>query len=154
MGTWLNNPKGAYGYLDYQTRIGNMSIPMLCAGTVTAQSVVQWATTATSTGQIQVALTNGTLAAVFGIALESGIAGQVVNVAVWGAVDNVFLNGSCDTLFTPLKRSATTAGRLASTTTGSAYEVVAIALQTTTATTASIAVWYQGRPAFYSTGAS
>ena len=54
----------------------------------------------------------------------------------------------------PLKRSATTAGRLASTTTGAAYEVVAIALQTTTATTASIAVWYQGRPAFYSTGTS
>ena len=72
MGTWANNPKGAYGYTDYQSKIGNMSIPMLAAGTITAQSVVQWATTATSTGQVQVALTNGTLSAILGIALEAG----------------------------------------------------------------------------------
>lgn len=154
MGAWLNNPKGAYGFTDLQTVVGNFSIPMKAAAAVTAKSAVQWATTATSSGQIVTALTNGTLAAVIGVALEDIAAGGVGNVAIMGAVDNVYLNGSCDTLFTPLKRSATTAGRLASTTTGSAYEVIGYALSTTTATTASIAVWlYPGR-AFYSTGAS
>lgn len=144
----LQNPSGAYGYSDYQTLIGNQSMIMRAGGAaITAKSVVQFATTATSTGRIVTALTNGTLSAIVGIALEDIPAGGVGQVCMFGAVDQVYLNGSCDTLYTPLKRSATTAGRLASTTTPAAYEMVAIALSTTTATTASITVWYQGRPA-------
>lgn len=154
MAAWITNPTGAYGYTDLQTRVGNNAIPLKAAAAITAKSVVQWATTATSSGQVVTALTNGTLAAVLGIALDPVSAGGVVNVAIEGAVDEVYLNGSCDTLFTPLKRSATTAGRLATTATPAAWEVVGYALSTTTNTTGSISVWLFPNRAFYSTGAS
>lgn len=125
----ITNPLGAFpasGQTVAQaTDIGYTSRELKASTTVTALNVVAISTDSNYT--VATAATNGTPGLVIGIALESGVAGNLVEVATEGLVKAVPVNGTV-TGGDVLKRSVTTAGSLATTASPATGEKIAVAI--------------------------
>jgi hypothetical protein len=117
------DPSGAYGYTDLETQIWSRKVPLLAGGTVTAKSVCAMGTA----GAVTVAATDGTASLCVGIAAAAITSGSVGLVIVQGMAEDVPVNGAV-AAGDVLKRSATTAGRVAATATPATGEALGVAI--------------------------
>jgi predicted butyrate kinase (DUF1464 family) len=142
----ISNPNGAQGYTDLQTKLGNVVWPFKAAAAITKGQLVEIVTgTATQVGMIRTAITNGVLATIVGVALETIPANGVGNVAVAGAIDGVSAHATV-AVGDIVRRSATSAGYVVASNTPAEFEAFGIAL-TSTATVGTISVWKFAGPA-------
>jgi hypothetical protein len=128
---------GVYGYTDLQAQGWFLSFPAEASAAITGPAVV----TLSSTLTVATAATDGTASLARGIALESVASGNIAQVVVAGLVENMPVDGAT-AAGSLLKRSVTTAGRLAATATPVAGEVLAIALAASSSNTTD--VWVVG----------
>jgi hypothetical protein len=131
----ITNPAGAFGYTDLQTALFSIEAPFLASTAVTAKSVVALGTA----GAVSIAATDGVAALKIGIAAQAIAAGNTGGVIVFGIAEDVPIAGAVAT-GDLLKASATTAGRLSTTATPAAGEVIGVAISTGTANT-TVDVW-------------
>lgn len=123
----IANPTGVYGQTPSPWQ---QTAPVRAASNITGPGVVAFAST---TGTVALAATDSTASLCRGIAVESQTAGQSFNMVVRGdpgvaiPVDGTVAQGAV------LKRSTTTAGRLAATATPAAGEAFAVALAASSA---------------------
>lgn len=117
----ITNPQGAFGYTDLTATLYQEASEFKAGGTITANTPVS----ITSTGTVIATATDGV--AVIGVALESGVSGDTINVCLKGVVTNVSAGGAT-TNGTQVIRSATTAGYVTSSATPVVGTVVGMAL--------------------------
>lgn len=125
----ITNPLGAFpvsgSTAAQSTVVGPQTKEMKASTTITALQCVSIATDGTY--QVAPTATNGTTSLVRGIALNSVTSGQVCDVQVAGLVKSVPVDGTV-AAGDVLKRSTTTAGKLATTATPAFGDQVAVAL--------------------------
>lgn len=137
-GKTIQNPQGAYGYSDLQTKLGQFVVSAKTSAAIsTVPAVVAFGTD----GTVATAATDGTASLARGVVLEAAESGDSVNVIVGGIAENVPVDGAT-AAGSVLKRSVTTAGRLAATATPAAGESLAIALAASASNTTD--VWVCG----------
>lgn len=121
-GKQIINPLGAFGNpVDVDQNVAEFKT----SAAVANKAVVSIATDGTY--RVATAATNGTASLVRGIAIEAAASGGLVQVATAGLVKSVPVDGAV-AAGDILKRSVTTAGRLATTASPAAGEKVAVAL--------------------------
>lgn len=131
----ISNPGGAFGFTDLQTKGWYLAMPAEASAAITGPAVVALASDLT----VATAATDGTPSLARGIALDSIASGDFGMVVVAGVVENVPVDGAT-AAGSLLKRSVTTAGRLAATATPAAGEVLAIALAASSSNTTDVFV--------------
>jgi hypothetical protein len=134
----ITNPTGAFGYTDLTTQDYAETAAFLANSTITGPAVVSITTTGNS---VATSATNGTASLAVGIAVQSITSGQVGLVVVQGMAENVPVNGAV-AAGDLLKPSATTAGRVATTATPAAGEVIGVAINASSGGT--VDVWVTG----------
>lgn len=122
-GKVITNPGGAFGYTDLQTKLYSQTAPFVTSAAITGPAVVAIGTD----GSIATAPTNGVAALTVGIAKDSIASGQAGLAVIHGVCSAVPCDGAV-AAGDLLKRSATTAGRVATTATPAAGEVVGVAI--------------------------
>lgn len=130
-GTQITNPRGAFGVTSGRPRD---VYPFKTTAAVAAKAVVAFDTTGT---KVATAATNGTASLARGVALEAAASGDTVQVVTHGLVTAVPVDGAV-AAGDVLKRSATTAGSLATTATPAVGETFAIALAASASNTATV----------------
>lgn len=133
MANHINNPLGFGGYTDFQTLVGNIAWDFKTSAAVTAKYCVALG----SDGTVAHAATDSTAAGTLGIALESAASGDMVKVAIFGAVDNVPVAGTVTEKLI-LKRSVTTTGYLSATATPVAGEAIGFAIAASASNVADV----------------
>lgn len=123
MGKTINNPNGAFGYTDLATKGFQLTGNFKASAAITGPAVVA----IDSALEIATAATDGTAALTIGIIQGSAADNDTVPVVLMGVAENVPVDGAT-TAGVLLKRSVTTAGRLAATATPVLGEVVAVSL--------------------------
>lgn len=123
MGKTINNPNGAFGYTDLATKGFQLTGNFKASAAITGPAVVA----IDSALEIATAATDGTAALTIGIIQGSAANDDTVPVVLMGVAENVPVDGAT-AQGALLKRSVTTAGRLAATATPAAGEVVAVSL--------------------------
>lgn len=123
MGKTINNPNGAFGYTDLATKGFQLTGNFKASAAITGPAVVA----IDSALEIATAATDGTASLTIGIAQNSIAADDTAPVVLLGVAENVPVDGAT-AAGALLKRSVTTAGRLAATATPAAGEVVAVSL--------------------------
>jgi hypothetical protein len=123
MGKTINNPNGAFDYTDLQTKGFQLTGNFKTSAAITGPAVVAIASDLT----IATAPTDGTAALTIGVCPGSAASGDTVPVTLLGVAENVPVDGAT-AQGALLKRSTTTAGRLAASATPAAGEVVAVSL--------------------------
>lgn len=123
MGKTINNPNGAFGYTDLATKGFQLTGNFKASAAITGPAVVA----IDSALEIATAATDGTAALTIGIIQGSAADNDTVPVVLMGVAENVPVDGAT-AQGALLKRSVTTAGRLAATATPVAGEVVAVSL--------------------------
>lgn len=119
-GKQITNPLGAFGNAaDVSSSVDEFK----ASTTVAAKAVVAIGTDY----RVATAATNGTAALGIGVSLEAGVAGNLIQVATNGLVKAVPVDGAVAAGDT-LKRSVTTAGKLAATASPATGEKLAVAL--------------------------
>lgn len=119
----ISNPIGLGEYTDLPTLCVPIVRDFEAGGTITAKDVV-WLT---STLTVVECATDSAAVKAIGIAVTGGSSGDIVQVVVWGPVEDVPISGTiADAAI--LKPSATTAGRLASSATPAIGEALAFAI--------------------------
>src|SRR5690606_3798084 len=108
----ISNPGGVYGYTDLDTKGWQQSAPVIASAAVTGPAVVAIASDLT----VATAATDATAGLCRGIVTESVAADAATLMVVRGVVENMPVDGAT-TAGVVLKRSVTTAGRLAATAT-------------------------------------
>lgn len=122
-GKVIVNPTGAFGATDLMTTAYSQTAPFLTSSTVTGPAVVAIGTD----GKVATAATDGTASLTVGIAVNSIATSSVGLVVIQGIAENVPVNGTV-AAGDLLKRSVTTAGRVAATATPAAGEVIGTAI--------------------------
>jgi hypothetical protein len=137
MGKTVNNPNGAYGYTDLETKGFQLTGNFKASAAITGPAVVSMASNLT----VATAATDATASLCLAIVQGSAAADDTVPCVVLGVVENVPVDGAT-AAGALLKRSVTTAGRLAATATPAAGEVVAVSLAASSSNTTD--VWVCG----------
>lgn len=132
----ISNPHGAYGYSDLQTKGDQDTRPMVAGGTIAATGP-QVVAVASNGVTVTVAATDAAAGLCRGIVREPAVAGRSVLMVTGGPVANVPVDGAT-TAGAVLKRSVTTAGRLAATASPAAGEAFAISLAASSSNTTSV----------------
>lgn len=127
----INNPQGAFGYTDLQTKLPYRAEPFKAGAAIAAKVPVS----ITSTGTVATTATDGT--AIVGVSLNAAASGDDVLVVVWGIAENMSAGGAT-TLGTPVIRSATTAGWVTSSATPVTATVVGFALGASASNTVDV----------------
>lgn len=128
----VNNTQ-SYGYSDLQTTVWRNEVPFKTSAAVTGPAVVSIGTS----GLVATAATDGTASLQIGIAVDSIASGAVGGVVIEGIAENVPCDGAV-AAGDRLKRSVTTAGRLAATATPAAGEVIAVAINASSSNTVDV----------------
>lgn len=136
----INNPNGAFGYTDLQTKLGSLEMEFTTSAAVTAIQCVSIGTG----GLIAESATDGTASLVVGIAVEAIGSGKSGGVVVLGIAENVPCNGAV-AAGDLLKRSVTTTGSVAATATPAIGEVLGVAINASSSNT--VDVWVCKSPA-------
>lgn len=136
MGKTINNPNGAFGYTDLQTKGFQLTGNFKTSAAITGPAVVA----IDSALEIATAATDGTAAFAIGVVMNTCAADDTVPVVLMGVAENVPVDGAT-AAGSLLKRSVTTAGRLAATATPAAGEVVAVALAASSSNTTDVWVF-------------
>ena len=136
MGKTINNPNGAFGYSDLATKGPQLTANFKTSAAITGPAVVAIASDLT----IATAPTDGTASLTVGIVQGSAAAGDTVPVVLLGVAEDVPVDGAT-AAGSLLKRSVTTAGRLAASATPAAGEVVAVALAASSSNTTDVWVF-------------
>ena len=137
MGKTISNPGGAYGITDLQSTLGYLAFPVKASAAITAPAVVALGTD----GTVATAATDGTASLARGVVIEDIASGDTGLMIVGGIAENVPVDGAT-AAGAVLKRSVTTAGRLAATATPAAGESLAISLAASSSNTTD--VWVVG----------
>lgn len=120
----ISNPGGVYGAsTDLSERGWSLGAPVVASAAITGPAVV----TLSSGYSVATAATDGTASLARGIVTQSVASGDTCEMVVAGIAENVPVDGAT-AAGALLKRSVTTAGRLAATATPAAGEVIAISL--------------------------
>jgi hypothetical protein len=119
----INNPNGAYGYTDLATKGWQQQGNFKTSAAITGPCVVSLASDLT----VATAATDATASLTIGIAPASCASGDTIPVILFGVAENVPVDGAT-AAGALLKRSVTTAGRLAATATPGAGEVIGVAI--------------------------
>lgn len=127
----VGNPRGAFGDSTGKARD---HFPFKATAAVASKAVVAVGTTGTT---VATAATNGTASLARGVALDAIASGDTGLVATRGVVTAVPVDGAV-AAGDILKRSVTTAGRLAATATPAVGETFAVALAASASNTATI----------------
>lgn len=132
MANLITNPRGAYG----QTTSGRArtEFPFKASAAVAAKAVVAVDTTGKL---VATAATDGTASLAIGGAVDAIASGDTGLVVTHGVQTGVPVDGAV-AAGASLKRSVTTAGRLAATATPATGEVVAVALAASASNTATV----------------
>lgn len=130
----ITNPTGAFGYTDLMTQDFSTTAPFVATSTVTGPACVSINTTGNG---VATSATNGTASLAIGIAVNSITSGQVGLVVINGIAENVPVNGAV-AAGDLLKPSATTAGRVATTATPAAGEVIGVAINASSGGTVDV----------------
>lgn len=126
----INNPLGAFGY---STSLDQNVTEFKTSAAVASKAVLAIGTD----GRVATAATNGTATLVIGVATEAAASGKAVSVVTCGHVTAVPVDGTV-AAGDVLKRSVTTAGRLAATATPGIGEAVAVALAASASNVATV----------------
>jgi hypothetical protein len=129
---------GQFGYTDLRTQLWAQEATFQSTGVIVARNVVAIDTT----GKVATAATNGTASLAIGISQDAATTSGDVSVIVFGVAENVSCNGAV-AAGDLLKRSATTAGYVATTGTPTAGEVIGVAINASTANTVDMWVGRQ-----------
>jgi hypothetical protein len=135
-GKTVVNASGAFGYSDLETTTYQHTAPFKASSTVAAKAVVAIGTDAT----VATAATNGTASLTIGIAQTAIASGNVGNVILGGIAEDVPCDGAV-AAGDLLKRSVTTAGRVATTATPAAGEVLGVAINASSGGTVDVMVF-------------
>lgn len=119
----ITNPGGAFGYTDNDQKFADDAVPFIASGAVTAKTLVQINTD----GTVTIAPTNGTASLCIGVARDAAATGSAVTVQRSGYVKGVTAQGAI-AAGDVLKRSATTAGAVATTASPATGEAFAVAV--------------------------
>lgn len=133
MGKTINNPNGAFGYTDLATKGFQLTGNFKASAAITGPAVVS----IDSALEIATSATDGTASLVVGIAQDSFADNETGPIVLMGVAENVPVDGAT-AAGSLLKRSVTTAGRLAATATPVAGEVIAIALAASSSNTTDV----------------
>lgn len=123
-GKTINNPTGAHGYTDLETEVYCTTAPFVASAAI-ADKVVVAVDTAGNT--VATAATNGTASLCVGISQDAIASAQVGLVIIHGVAEDVLVNGAV-AAGDILKRSVTTAGRVAATASPAAGEALGVAI--------------------------
>ena len=131
----LNNPTGAFGYTGISNNLGPRTChAFVAAGTITSGKLVVLG----SAGTITQAAT-GSTALVCGVAIESGVSGDLVQVVTYGLVEVTKLSSETVTSGDLLIPSTVTAGNVVSAGSTVTSAVCGVAV---TVTSTSVTMWF------------
>lgn len=119
----ITNPQGAFGYTDLEQTDYQNAPSFKTSGVVSAKNVVVIGTN----GTVAKAATGSTASLCIGIALEAGVTGDTIKVAVQGIVTGMVAEGAI-AASDILKRSGTTAAAVAATATPGVGEGIGVAI--------------------------
>jgi len=145
----ITNPAGAFGAVLTADNQATM-VSAVCAAAISNKAIVALSTTE---AQIVTAATNQNIPSVVGAAVETGVAGNPIMVAVLGPVYSVLKDtGTNIAQFDRLTISATNTGTLtnvsaatAITQVGDTGKVIAIAMAASVTAATTVDAWFLGR---------
>lgn len=132
----IQNAAGAYGQTDLEAKLFRIEAEAVTSAAVTGPAVVAIGTD----GKIATAATDSTAALCIGIAQKSIASGKVGGFVVLGIAENVPAAGTV-AAGDILKRSATTAGYVSTTTSAADGEVIGVAINASSSNTVDVWVF-------------
>lgn len=129
----ITNPRGAYG----ATVSGPQIVESFRTSAAVAKGAVVAISVTTGLPTVATAATDSTASLTVGVALAAAASGDQVQVATYGRVTDVPVDGAT-AVGAILKRSVTVAGRLAATATPAAGEAIGVSLAASSANTTTV----------------
>lgn len=129
----VNNPLGAFGVTDLQSKLPSLEGEFLASAAITAPKVVSISTA----GSVATCATDATASLAVGVAIKDAAASGRAKVVTYGIAENVPAAGAV-AAGDLLKRSVTTAGYVSATATPGVGEAIGVAINASSSNTVDV----------------